>query len=118
MRVFLAATLLGVGMLATVAKSHAQSISIGRNGVYISPANSSYVPYQSCYGIPSNQDQYATPYYPQYSYPSASYWNGGWNGGWNHGGHYHSPRYHQGYWRQGHYHPGHWHSGQWYRGNR
>jgi hypothetical protein len=111
MRNFMIAAFAGAGMLATVAETHAQSVTFG-NGVYVSPRPYSYQGYQS-YQIYYPSNQYSTPYYPQYSYPSNSYWNGGWNGGWNRS-HYHPPRYHEGYWHDGHYHPGHWHSGYWH----
>lgn len=121
MRLFITAILLGAGMLATVAESNAQSVTIGRNGVTILPSGGYYQPYQSYqsyYSTPSYQ--YGTPYYSQYSYPSTNYYygNSGWNGGHSRGWHYDPPVYHRGYWHDGHYHPGHWHSGQWHRGRR
>ena len=92
MRLVIAATLLGAGMLVVAAPSHAQSISIGRSGNHIAPSQGCvpyqyYQPYQSYYSTPYQyqyQYQYSQPYYSNYGYQSNSHWNNGWN---HHGGH-------------------------------
>jgi hypothetical protein len=101
MRVFLTATLLGVGTLFAATPVEAQVIQSWRGSINVLPSNRVYVPYSSNYGTPTYQ----------YSVPNTSYYRDSrWND-WDRGPHWHQGHWHSGYWHNGHWHSGYYHPG-------